>query len=111
MSMTTTASLDSTSLSLHPGSEAVVPLQIRNNGQVVGGYEISVIGVPSTWATVEPAELSLYPGTATTATVTFRPPRSARTPAGAQAFGVIVQSTEHPELTVVPEGVIEVLPF
>jgi hypothetical protein len=89
----------------------VVPLQIRNNGQVVEGYEISVIGVPAAWATVEPAEVSLYPGTTTTATVTFRPPRSARTPAGEQAFGVKVQPTEHPELTVVPEGVVEVLPF
>ncbi len=109
--MTTTASLDSTSLSLDAGSEAVVPVQIRNNGAVVEGYQISVIGVPAAWATVEPATVSLYPGTTTTTTITFRPPRSARTPAGEHAFGVKVQSTEHPELTVVPEGVVEVLPF
>lgn len=109
--MTTTASLDSTSLRLDAGGEAVVPLQIRNNGQVVEGYQISVIGAPGAWATVEPATVSLYPGTTTTATVTFRPPRSARTPAGEQAFGVKVLPTEHPELTVVPEGVVEVLPF
>ena len=109
--MTTTASLDSTSLSLDAGAEAVVPLQIRNNGQVVEGYHISVLGAPAAWATVDPADVSLYPGTTTTATVTFRPPRSARTPAGEQAFAVKVEPTEHPELTVVPEGVIEVLPF
>jgi HAMP domain-containing protein len=109
--VTTTASLDSTTLSLDAGAEAVVPLQIRNNGQVVEGYHISVLGAPAAWATVDPADVSLYPGTTTTATVTFRPPRSARTPAGEQAFAVKVEPTEHPELTVVPEGVLEVLPF
>lgn len=100
-----------TSLRLDPGGEAVIPLQIRNNGQVVEGYTISVIGAPAAWATVEPSTVSLYPGTTTTATVTFKPPRTARTPAGALPFGVRVQPTEHPEQAVVPEGVVEVLPF
>lgn len=109
--MTTSAILDSTSLRLDAGGEVVVPLQIRNNGQVVEGYQISVIGAPAAWAVVEPSSVSLYPGTTTTATVTFKPPRNARTPAGELPFGVRVQPTEHPELAVVPEGVIEVLPF
>ena len=89
----------------------MVPLQIRNNGQIVERYQISVVGAPAAWATIDPEEVSLYPGTTTTATVTFRPPRSARTPAGELAFGVKVEPTEHPELTVVPEGVVEVLSF
>ncbi|TNM39691.1 hypothetical protein FHP29_12555 [Nocardioides albidus] len=109
--MTTIASLDSTSVRLDPGAEAVIPLQIRNNGTVVEGYELSVIGVPADWAIVEPSTVSLYPGTATTATVTFRPPRSARTPAGEHGFGVSVLPTEHPEHAVVPEGTVELLPF
>jgi hypothetical protein len=109
--MTTTASLETTEVRLDPGGEAVVPLQIRNNGTVVEGYHLSVLGVPAEWTTIEPPSVSLYPGTATTATVTFRPPRSARTVAGPQRFGVKVQPTEHPEHAVVPEGVVEVLPF
>ena len=67
--MTTSASLDSTTLQLDAGGEAVVPLQIRNNGSVVEGYQLSVIGAPAGWATVEPSTVSLYPGTTTTATV------------------------------------------
>jgi hypothetical protein len=110
-SMSTVATLDETSVSLDPGGEAVIPLQIRNNGDIVEGYRIQVVGVPAAWATVEPENLSLYPGTATTATVTFRPPRSSRVPAGRQEFGVIVMPTEHPDAAVVPEGVVEVLPF
>jgi hypothetical protein len=109
--MSTTATLDSTTVSLDPGGEAVIPLQIRNNGDIVEGYRIQVVGVPAAWASVEPDTLSLYPGTATTATVTFRPPRSSRVPAGRQEFGVIVMPTENPEAAVVPEGVVEVLPF
>ena len=106
--MSTTATLESTEVRLDPGSEAVVPIQIRNNGTVVEGYELSVIGVPGEWAAIEPPAVSLYPGTTTTATITFRPPRSARTVAGQQRFGVSVLPTEHPELAVVPEGVVEV---
>ncbi|WP_435768432.1 COG1470 family protein [Nocardioides sp. SYSU DS0651] len=109
--MTTTASLESTAVQLDPGAEAVIPLQIRNNGSVVEGYDITVVGVPGAWATVEPAQVSLYPGTTTTATVTFRPPRSARTPAGEQRFGVVVTPRDNPHDAVVPEGVVEILPF
>lgn len=109
--MSTTASLDSTSVSLDPGTEAVIPLQIRNNGEIVEGYRIEVVGAPAAWAVVDPPDLSLYPGTSTTATVTFRPPRSASVPAGEQRFGVVVTPTEHPDEAVVPEGVVEILPF
>lgn len=109
--MTTTATLESTSLSLDPGDEAVVPLHIRNNGDIVEAYDLSVVGEPGSWATVEPAQVTLYPGTTTSATVTFRPPRSARAVAGSHEFGVMVRPTERPEESVVPEGVVEVLPY
>lgn len=109
--VTTTASLDSPSVQLDPGSEAVIPLQIRNNGTVVEGYDITVVGSPAGWASVDPAQVSLYPGTSTTATITFRPPRSARTPAGEQRFGVVITPRDNPHEAVVPEGVVEVLPF
>jgi hypothetical protein len=109
--MSTTASLDSTEVRLDPGDEMVVPLQIHNTGDIVEGYRIEVVGAPSSWALVDPPTVSLYPGDSTTATVTFRPPRSHAVPAGEQRFGVVVTPTEHPDEAVVPEGVVEVLPF
>src|SRR5688572_12010054 len=109
--MSTTASLDSSSVRLDPGDQVVIPLQIRNNGEIVEGYKIEVVGAPAAWATVEPETVSLYPGSSTTATVSFHPPRSAQVPAGEQQFGVVVTPAEHPDEAVVPEGVIEVLPF
>lgn len=110
--MTTTAKLDSARVELSPGTEAVVPLQIRNTGDVVEGYRIEVLGAPAAWTTVEPAVIEgLYPGTTTTATVRFAPPRSAAVPAGTLDFGIRVVPFEHVDETVIPEGVVEVLPF
>jgi hypothetical protein len=109
--MSTTATLESPQVRLDAGSEAVVPLHIRNNGTIVEGYRFEIVGAPADWTIVEPREVSLFPGDSTTATVSFRPPRSAAIPAGTLPFGVRVVPTEHPRDTVVPEGVVEVLPF
>jgi hypothetical protein len=110
--MTTTARLDSARVELSPGTQAVVPLQIRNTGQVVEGYQIKVLGAVAAWTTVEPAVIEvLYPGTATTTTVRFAPPRSSDVPAGMLDFGVRVVPFEHVDEAVTPEGVVEVLPF
>lgn len=109
--MTTSASLDSASVQLQAGEQVVIPLQIRNNGEIVEGYNIEVVGPTAAWSTVEPSTVSLYPGSSTTATVKFHPPRSSGVPAGELQFGVVVTPTEHPDEAVVPEGVIEVLPF
>jgi type II secretory pathway pseudopilin PulG len=109
--MTTTATLDPTPVALDPGGVAAVPLQIHNSGSIVEGYSLEVVGPAGGWASVEPAELTLYPDTSTTATVMFFPPRSAAVPAGPLRYGVRVVPTEHPEQAVVPEGSVEVLPF
>jgi hypothetical protein len=109
--MTTTATLESPALRLDAGGEAVVPLQVRNNGTIVEGYHLEVVGVPAEWTTIEPDFISVYPGDTTTATVAFRPPRTAAVPAGELQYGVRVVPTENPNEAVVPEGVVEVLPF
>jgi len=110
--MTTTAKLDSARVELSPGMEAVVPLHIRNTGDLVEGYRIEVLGSPAAWTTVEPAVIEgLYPGTTTTATVRFAPPRSSAVPAGLLDFGIRVVPFERADETVTPEGVVEVLPF
>jgi len=109
--MTTTATLETPTVSLDPGGVGAVPLVIRNNGDIVEGYRLEVVGPARSWASVEPEEISLYPGASTTATVMFFPPRSASIPAGELRYGVRVVPTEHPDDTVVPEGAIDVLPF
>lgn len=109
--MSTTATLDSPGLTLEPGSAGSVQLTIRNDGEVVEEYSLRVVGLSESWADVVPDRVSLYPGHDTTALVEFRPPRSASVPAGEFKYGVHVLPTEHPEDAVVPEGIVDVLPF
>jgi hypothetical protein len=110
--MGTTAKLDTAHVELSPGTDAVLPLQIRNTGDVVEAYQLEVLGAPAAWTTVEPAVIEgLYPDTTATVTVHFSPPRSSSVPAGLLDFGVRVVPLEHADEVVVPEGVVEVLPF
>jgi hypothetical protein len=109
--MSTTATLDSSPISLEAGAEAFVPLHIRNDGEIVEEYRLEVVGPSGSWSEVVPGLVSLYPGQDATASVEFRPPRSATVPAGEFLYGVQVLPTEHPEDAVVPEGVVTLLPF
>lgn len=109
--MTATARLAPSSLSVEPGESQQVTLHVRNGGDIVEAYRFEVVGAPSAWSVVEPAELSLYPGTGDTVTLTFRPPRTPDAPVGQLPFGVRVLPSERPQEVTVPEGAVEVLPF
>ncbi|PKT67933.1 hypothetical protein CW362_37765 [Streptomyces populi] len=109
--MTTAASLDTTAVTAEPGGRIEVPLQIRNSGSTVEEYRFEVVGPAAAWATVEPTSLSLYPDSTGTAVLALSPPRSSEVPAGDVPFGVRVVPASAPDTTVVPEGVVTVLPF
>lgn len=109
--MTTAASLDTTAVTAQPGGRTEVPLQVRNSGSTVEEYRFEVVGPAAAWVNVEPASLSLYPDTSAAVLLALSPPRSAEVPAGDLPFGVRVVPTSNPGGTVVPEGVVTVLPF
>jgi hypothetical protein len=109
--MSTTASLDMPRLSMEAGAEGAAHLTLRNDSDVVEEYALRVVGPAASWAEILPDRVSLYPGHNTTAAVTFKPPRSPSIPAGDFIFGIHVLPAEHPEDAVLPEGVVEVLPF
>jgi hypothetical protein len=109
--MTPSVVLDPTTVRLEAGTSVQVPLQIRNTGDIVEGYHMEVVGPPAAWTTVEPDQITLFPGDMAVVNVDIHPPRSAKAPAGEHLYGVRVVPTEHPEEAVVPEGAVEVLPF
>lgn len=109
--MSTTAILESSSIQLEPGSDAFIPLTIRNDSTVVEEYSFEVVGPAAGWSVVEPATVPLYPGHSATVMLAFRPPREASVPVGQHSFGVRVLPAEHPDESVVPEGTVEILPF
>lgn len=109
--MTTHATLDSAALQAVPGEASTCQLIVRNTGDLVEAYELAVVGDAAPWASVEPATITLYPGTETAATVIFTPPRSPLVPAGERPFAVRVIPSEQPEDAVAPEGTVDVGPF
>jgi hypothetical protein len=109
--MSVTARLDQTGVAVEPGEVAIVDITVQNSGRQVEAYHLDLVGEPAAWATVSPADLSVYPGDEAHAQITFAPPRAAAVVAGARAYGVRIMPVEHPEETVVPEGTVELRPF
>ncbi|MCX2732768.1 hydrolytic protein [Saccharopolyspora sp. NFXS83] len=109
--MSTSAELENTTVVVTPGGEATTTLTVRNGTDIVEAYEFEVVGDCAAWTTVEPARLSLYPGTQGTVTVVLRPPRSATVHAGETPLAVRVRPVERPDLVAVPEMTVRVEPF
>ncbi|WEV28885.1 hypothetical protein OYE22_29645 [Streptomyces sp. 71268] len=109
--MSVSASLDDSPVSVQPGGEADLPVQVLNSGTTVEEFRFEVVGPCAAWVTVEPAALSLYPGASGTATLSLRPPRSPRISAGPMPLGLRVIPTNDTEHTQVPERTITILPF
>jgi hypothetical protein len=102
------AFLETRSVAVDPGMEAVASIRVRNTGTVVDQFTLSILGDPQAWSTIEPLTLSLFPGAEETARITFRPPRSADVPAGEMPFGIRIDSKEDPAGDVVEEGVLNI---
>ncbi|WP_411097552.1 hypothetical protein [Streptomyces sp. 020-2-3H-GM] len=109
--MSLTASLDASAVTVVPGEETTLPLQILNSGRTVEEYHFEVVGACAAYTAVEPAVLSLYPGDSGSVSVMMRPPRDSTVLAGETTFGVRVTPAGDRGETVVPEGRVTVLPF
>lgn len=109
--MTTSAHLDAAPVSVLPGEEARITLELRNNSSIVEAYGFEVLGPAAGWTEVEPVTISLYPDTTGQVTLIARPPRDSSVPPGDLTFGVRVLPQERPETATVPEGVLRVLPY
>lgn len=94
-----------------PGDTATTTLTVRNDSDIVEAYSLEVVGDCAAWTTVEPARVSLYPGTSETVTLRLEPPRSPEIRAGEIPLGVRVLPTEHPESVRVLETTVQVEEF
>ncbi|MFJ8628377.1 hydrolytic protein [Kitasatospora sp. NPDC093550] len=109
--MTTSAELGLPALTVAPGGVATTTLTVRNDLDIVEAYTLEVVGDCAPWTTVEPARISLYPGTSETVTVRLAPPRSSAARAGEFPLGIRVLPTERADLVTVPEATVTVTPF
>jgi hypothetical protein len=86
-------------------------MTVRNDSDIVEAYTFEVVGECAPWTEVEPARLSLYPGSTGQVTVVLRPPRSPAVRAGEIPLGIRVLPTERPQSVVVSETIVIVEPF
>jgi hypothetical protein len=105
------AALEGSTIEAAPGAEASCEVLVRNTGMVVDRVLLDILGDASEWATVEPGQLSLLPGTGGSARITFRPPRASLPPAGPVPFALRAMSQEDPEGSVIEEGTVAVGSF
>ncbi|MDH6108488.1 hypothetical protein P3T36_003868 [Kitasatospora sp. MAP12-15] len=109
--MTTSAELGLPALTVSPGGVATTTLTVRNDTDIVEAYSLEVVGDCAPWTTVEPARVSLYPGTSERVTVRLAPARSPDVRAGEFPLGIRVLPTERPGLVTVPETTVTVTVF
>ncbi|MGA5065515.1 peptidoglycan-binding protein [Streptomyces exfoliatus] len=109
--MTMWTSLDPSEVTVEPGARAGARLRVRNTGDTVEEYRLSLVGKPSGWSRVEPDVLRLYPGSEGTAEISFAPPRSSDVEAGPVAYGIRVDPRENAAARDVVEGRLTITPF
>ncbi|MBX9421077.1 MULTISPECIES: peptidoglycan-binding domain-containing protein [Streptomyces] len=109
--MTMWTSLDPAEVTVEPGARAGARLRVRNTGDTVEEYRLSLVGKPSGWSRIEPDVLRLYPGSEGTAEISFAPPRSSDVEAGPLAYGIRVDPRENAAARDVVEGRLTVTPF
>jgi len=105
------ALLGASTVRVEAGGQAAVTVEVTNRDRVADRVSLEVRGPVAAWASVEPARLSIEPGTKAVATVAFRPPRSPDVATGRYQADVAVISKEHPAASVVERVAVELLPF
>jgi hypothetical protein len=109
--MSVTANLEESPVSIEPGGEATVSVQVLNSGTTVEEFRFEVVGPCAAWTTVGPQSVSLLPGHTDTTTLTLRPPRSPHVAPGQTPLGLRITPSGEPGQAVVSERTVTVLPF
>jgi len=113
-------------LRVAPGSRATFTVEVTNIGAVVDRYTCEILGIPTSWWSVSPPALELFPErdrptearqrsdvppATGSFTVAIHPPRSPEARAGVWPIGARVSSEHDPASRTVEEASVEVLPF
>src|SRR5256714_6854696 len=104
-------SISPSTLAVEPGSQASCEIRLRNRGNVVDQFTLTVGGRPASWAIVEPATLSLFPDAEGTAKVRFQPPKTWDSTAGRVQFSIRAQSKAAASVAGSQDGMLEIGPF
>lgn len=100
-------------VTVEPGQMAQTSLTVRNVGDQIAEYEISMVPdcVAASWTQAEPPSFRLMPGKDQRVLLRFNPPVDSSTPAGSFPYGVIVTPDEQHQAPAVAEGDIAIGAF
>ena len=104
-------SLANDQLRLDPGQIGQSEFTVRNPGNIIETYDLTLLGPAQAWVEITPDSVSLFPGEEETVTLELHPPMTHRVPAGTYAVGVMAQSQVRPEAASTAELLVTVNPF
>lgn len=96
---------------VEPGGAGTALVRVRSTSEVVEQFRIELVGPVAAFASVDPAELRLFPGDEGDAQILFQPPRDATVSSGSYTFAVRVAPVTSPESAVVEESTVVIAGF
>jgi len=103
--------MDSTQISVAPGSNATFTLRMKNNGLTAESLQLSIEGLPTGWISTPSPVTELKPGDEKEVPVTVAPPRAPESRAGRHPFTVQATSKEFPDQVVEQEAILTIGAF
>ena len=103
--------VSSTALHVIPGQTTTLPIEVVNRSDVVDHFKVEIIGLPTTWYTPPTDAVYLLPNTRDTIAVTFHPPMTSSSAAGAHAFEVRVSARAQAIQSTASQVALEIQPF
>jgi VCBS repeat-containing protein len=82
-------------LTIDPGKEDEVQVELLRLGNTVDHYRISVEGLPEGWVTVPSEPLQLMPGARSNQKIKIHPPQHSSALSGQRQINIVVQSTSN----------------
>ncbi|MFW6125639.1 MAG: DNRLRE domain-containing protein [Chloroflexota bacterium] len=89
-------SLSPDRLSVAPGASATATASIKNAGDVVEAYTITIEGIDSQWYTLSASTISLFPGDQEQVELTVHPPKASGSTGGSHSAAIKVASNRDP---------------
>jgi Collagen triple helix repeat (20 copies) len=96
-------------ITVAPGGQAIVSLTVYNPASIVENFRLEVLGAASSWATLSPVEVNLFPKATGEVTLTFHPSAEIPPEAGTIPFAVKVTPYHEPSRSEVEEGTVTVI--
>ena len=103
--------IQETIIRVTPGSSMTMPIEITNKANKVDHFRVELNGLPADWFTQPIEPLYLLPNNRETTSITFHPPLSSSSSAGAHAFEVRVFTRAQGINSVARQGSLVIEPY